>query len=85
MEVQHSDKVDNSTPIATLYTVGHSNRTAHEFQELLCACAIECVVDVRAYPASSRYPQFSKQALATALNKIGVTYRWFGNVLGGFR
>ena len=47
----------------TIYTIGHGNRTIEEFTGLLRAAAIECLVDVRAYPASRRHPQFSRDAL----------------------
>src|SRR5256885_7163941 len=39
------------------------------------AQAVPQVVDVRRYPASRRYPQFARDALATALGASGVGYR----------
>jgi uncharacterized protein (DUF488 family) len=43
------------------------------------------LVDVRAYPASRRHPQFSKEALSTSLKEAGIAYRWEGKALGGMR
>ncbi len=58
-----------------LYTVGHSTRTLEQFFELLTAHTIAALVDVRRYPASRRYPHFSRDALAASLATIGVDYR----------
>ena len=58
-----------------IYTIGHSTRELGEFLGLLTAHAVTQVVDVRRYPASRRYPQFARDALATALGEIGVGYR----------
>jgi uncharacterized protein (DUF488 family) len=40
---------------------------------------------VRAYPASRRHPQFSKEALSASLEEAGIVYRWEGKALGGMR
>jgi uncharacterized protein (DUF488 family) len=40
---------------------------------------------VRAYPASRRHPQFSKDALSTSLREADIAYRWQGKALGGMR
>jgi uncharacterized protein (DUF488 family) len=40
---------------------------------------------VRAYPASRRHPQFSKDALSASLAEAGIAYRWEGKALGGMR
>jgi len=40
---------------------------------------------VRAYPASRRHPQFSRDALSTALLSHGIAYLWEGKALGGMR
>ncbi|HBB89673.1 MAG TPA: hypothetical protein DC047_18865 [Blastocatellia bacterium] len=55
-----------------IWTVGHSTRSAEEFNEILAAHHIEALIDVRSFPGSRRYPQFNKQQLATSLpaNKI---------------
>lgn len=69
----------------TLYTIGHGNRSGEEFVQLLKAAGIVCLVDVRAYPASRRHPQFARDALAKSLAEAGIRYAWEGKALGGRR
>jgi uncharacterized protein (DUF488 family) len=57
-----------------LWTVGHSTRSAEEFNEILAAHHIRALVDVRSFPGSRRYPQFNKPQLATSLAANGVAY-----------
>ena len=85
MEAQRLARVSSESTAPTLYTVGHGSRSAEEFLEVLGASAIECLVDVRAYPASRRHPQFCQKTLASCLDEAGVGYRWMGKALGGFR
>jgi uncharacterized protein (DUF488 family) len=40
---------------------------------------------VRAYPASRRHPQFSKQNLRASVEEAGIAYVWEGKALGGMR
>jgi uncharacterized protein (DUF488 family) len=40
---------------------------------------------VRAYPASRRHPQFSKDSLSASLGEAGIAYHWEGKALGGMR
>jgi uncharacterized protein (DUF488 family) len=40
---------------------------------------------VRAYPASRRHPQFSREALSRSLQEAGIEYVWEGKALGGMR
>jgi uncharacterized protein (DUF488 family) len=68
-----------------IYTVGHGNRSTDEFLDLLKGSAIEWVVDIRAYPASRRHPQFAREALDRSLADAGIAYVWEGNALGGRR
>ena len=58
----------------SIWTVGHSTRTAEEFNQILVAHAIEALVDVRSFPGSRRYPHFNKPALSRNLEAIGVSY-----------
>jgi uncharacterized protein (DUF488 family) len=67
-----------------IYTVGHSNHSAHQFLTLLEAHGIRQVADVRTVPRSARHPQFSKEALAGFLADHGIGYRHFPD-LGGLR
>lgn len=69
----------------TIYTVGHSTRTADEFIALLESAGVRLLADVRAYPASRRHPQFGREALAAALQARGIAYAWMGAALGGHR
>lgn len=71
--------------MATLYTIGHGARSGQELASLLCASRIAKLVDVRAFPASRRHPQFSRARLAALLASQGIGYDWQGEVLGGFR
>lgn len=70
--------------MTTLYTIGHSTRSADEFAALLDENGIELVVDVRRYPVSSRHPQFERSALERVLAGRGVRYR-HAVELGGHR
>ena len=68
----------------TVWTIGHSTRTADELVAVLEAHEIEVVADVRRFPGSRRLPQFGASALETALGAAGVSYHWIG-ALGGRR
>ncbi|HXO18623.1 MAG TPA: DUF488 domain-containing protein [Thermoanaerobaculia bacterium] len=57
-----------------VYTVGHSTRAAAELLSLLRENGVELLTDVRRFPGSRRYPQFSRQALAAALEAEGIAY-----------
>src|SRR5256886_1324081 len=57
-----------------IYTIGHSTRELGEFLGLLAAHRVTQVVDVRRYPASRRHPHFARDALAAALEAVGVAY-----------
>jgi uncharacterized protein (DUF488 family) len=71
--------------MTTIFTIGHGNRPIEEFISLLAEARIECLIDVRAYPASRRHPQFMRAALAESLSKAGIRYIWEGMTLGGRR
>jgi uncharacterized protein (DUF488 family) len=68
-----------------IWTIGHGNRSIDEFLVLLKDAGIECLVDVRAYPASRRHPQFARESLDQSLADAGVRYVWEGKALGGRR
>lgn len=68
-----------------IYTIGHGSRSIEEFVGLLKDAAIECLVDVRAYPASRRHPQFARESLECSLADAGIRYVWEGKALGGRR
>jgi len=72
-------------PSKILCTVGHSNRSLEALISLLQEAGIETLVDVRATPHSSRYPQFSADVLRRAAEGSGIVYHWAGRPLGGRR
>ena len=68
----------------TVWTIGHSTRTAGELLAVLAAHQIEAVVDVRRFPGSRRLPQFGSAALEQSLRASGTSYAWI-EALGGRR
>ena len=68
----------------TLWTIGHSTRSAGEFVHVLEVHGIETVADVRRFPGSRRHPQFGSDALAATLAGAGIDYAWLPK-LGGRR
>jgi uncharacterized protein (DUF488 family) len=69
---------------ATIFTVGHSTRSAREFGELLGAHGVRAIADVRRFPMSRRYPHFNVEAMAKWLGDFGIEYLPFLE-LGGRR
>lgn len=67
-----------------IWTIGHSTRTADEFEELLTAHRIDTLVDVRSFPSSRRFPQFNQKQLSEQLTKAGIVYHHLLS-LGGRR
>jgi uncharacterized protein (DUF488 family) len=61
--------------MVTVWTVGHSTRSAEEFGQILLAHEIKVLVDVRSFPGSRRYPQFNRVTLSESLAKLGIKYR----------
>ena len=68
-----------------LWTVGHGNLGFEEFVELLKHYPIDTLVDIRAYPKSTRNPHFNQELLHSELNDKGIEYHWAGRQLGGMR
>lgn len=68
----------------TLYTVGHSTRSAEELLALLRDAGIEVLVDVRSFPRSRTNPQFNIETLPDTLKPAGIAYRHVRD-LGGRR
>jgi len=67
-----------------IYTVGTDLRTFEDFIEILLACEIRSVIDVRSFPVS-RISHFSKGPLSGLLMSNGIAYHFLGKELGGFR
>jgi uncharacterized protein (DUF488 family) len=68
----------------TVWTIGHSTRSAPELLQCLAAYDIELVADVRRLPGSRRLPQFDAETLEATLRAHGIDYHWFPD-LGGRR
>jgi uncharacterized protein (DUF488 family) len=74
----------SSPPLPTVWTIGHSTRSAEEFLALLQSNEIESLVDVRRYPGSRKYPHFNQGPLSSLLAAAGIAYR-LQTDLGGRR
>ncbi|MEO7149492.1 MAG: DUF488 domain-containing protein [Rhodanobacteraceae bacterium] len=69
---------------STIWTIGHSTRSANEFLALLTGNGIEALADVRRFPGSRKYPHFGADALRGQLTGAGIDYEPFLE-LGGRR
>jgi len=67
-----------------VFTLGHGAMELEEFLLVLERSAIRLVADVRTNPAAARLPWFERHALASELERRGLSYRWFRD-LGGWR
>ncbi len=67
------------TPILS---IGHSSHTIEAFIALLKMHNVTVLADVRSYPVSKYFPQFSKEALKESLLTAGITYVFLGKELG---
>jgi uncharacterized protein (DUF488 family) len=68
----------------SLFTIGHSTRSADQFVALLRGAGVRCVWDIRSFPGSRRYPHFSAEHLAELLPSAGIDYEHHPE-LGGRR
>lgn len=73
-----------ATAMRTVFTIGHSTRSAGELIDLLVRNGVRTLVDVRRYPGSRRHPQFNREALEVTLWEAGIAYRHEAD-LGGRR
>ncbi|MDI6856533.1 MAG: DUF488 domain-containing protein [Candidatus Thermoplasmatota archaeon] len=69
--------------MARIYSIGHSNRSLKEFVAILKSYKIELLVDIRRFP-TSKFKQFKKENLESALSKAGIGYVHLES-LGGYR
>ena len=74
----------NESAAGSIWTVGHSTRSAEEFNHILSAHLITALVDVRSFPGSRRYPQFNKKQLEESLTAAHIQYH-HSPALGGRR
>jgi hypothetical protein len=66
-----------------IYTIGYGNRSLDSFIATLQQYQIAYLVDVRTAPYSRFKPEYSKEALAAALQAKGIRYLFLGDKLGG--
>lgn len=67
-----------------IYTIGHSTHSEEEFLEMLHEAEIEALVDIRAFPASRKFPQFNESTFQKWLEEDHIEYEHF-SLLGGRR
>lgn len=67
-----------------IFTIGHSNRPADAFIELLKESGVETLIDVRSIPRSRTNPQFNLDVLAGTLQRSDIAFEHIA-VLGGRR
>jgi uncharacterized protein (DUF488 family) len=67
-----------------MMTIGHSTLSIEAFLRALKENGVEMLVDVRRFPGSRRYPQFSQAALFESLEQAGIRGVWREG-LGGRR
>jgi uncharacterized protein (DUF488 family) len=60
--------------VSSIWTIGHSTRSADEFNEILLLNKIGALVDVRSFPGSRRYSHFNKPELSRNLDAAGIHY-----------
>lgn len=68
-----------------IYTLGTSTREIGEFFSLIEIYGIKSIVDVRRFPQSKRFPHFNKDKIKKESERLGISYYWLGDLLGGFR
>ncbi|PRO66355.1 DUF488 family protein [Alkalicoccus urumqiensis] len=68
----------------SIYTIGHSDSSQEMFTSLLTEAGVSLVVDVRAFPASRKFPQFNGEIMKEWLGEGGIAYQHLP-LLGGRR
>ena len=74
----------NTNEPKTIWTIGHSTHSLDEFVAMLHSFNIECVVDIRSYPGSRKFPHFNKEALKVSLPQNNIQFTHLKK-LGGRR
>ncbi|MHA6250386.1 DUF488 domain-containing protein [Oceanobacillus sp. CAU 1775] len=67
-----------------IYTIGHSTHSKEAFLQMLQQEDIEVLADVRAFPASRKFPQFHQKNFEVWLAEADIQYEHFP-LLGGRR
>jgi uncharacterized protein (DUF488 family) len=75
--------VEDRAEALPIYTIGYGNRSLDDFLGLLQRYDIRYLVDIRSQPYSRYHPEFSQNALQTALTKHQTRYIFLGDRLGG--
>lgn len=57
-----------------IWTIGHSTHALEEFIGMLGSFQIGCVVDIRSFPGSRKFPQFNKEALEISMPDNNIEY-----------
>lgn len=57
-----------------IYTIGHSTHSIETFIHMLKVAEIEVLADVRAFPASRKFPQFNQESLENSLAEHAIDY-----------
>ena len=66
----------------TLWTIGHSTREISDFIDILKFYKITQLVDIRALPGSTKFPQFNNDFLKQELVKNGIQYQYIKQLSG---
>jgi uncharacterized protein (DUF488 family) len=74
----------NTASQRTLYTIGHSTRTADSLLAMLRGAGVTRLVDIRRIPRSRTNPQFNAEVLPETLGRAGLAYTQLA-ALGGRR
>lgn len=67
-----------------IYTIGHSTHPLEDFLAMLQSFEVEVLVDVRSFPGSRKYPQYSWTNLEVSMPEHGILYQ-NNKALGGRR
>lgn len=66
-----------------IYSIGHGAKKIEVFLSELNSYWISYLVDVRTSPYSKYNPQFNREILKNDLERLGITYIYLGDSLGG--
>ncbi len=69
--------------IKIIFGAGYGGRALGVFIETLIKNKIERLVDIRTFPVSRHFPQFSKEFLSKALANAEIKYKHEGRRIGG--
>lgn len=66
----------------TIYTIGYTGFRLNEFEKILKANNISCVIDVRSNPSSKYYQDYNSDNLKNYLKQFDILYRHYGKAFG---